>query len=83
MSIVYRKVTRDLLRNKTRTLLVVLSTAVGVLALGIAVGGGDLMDAYITSEWRSFQPAHIVLSLNGAVGDDTATARPASAVLSR
>ncbi len=70
MSIIYRKVARDLLRNKTRTVLVVLSTAVGVLALGMVVSLSDLMTSRMTSEWEAVRPAHITLSTD-SVDDDT------------
>ena len=38
MNVVRRKIWRDLTRNKARTLLVALSTAVGVFALGLVFG---------------------------------------------
>jgi putative ABC transport system permease protein len=45
MSISWRKVWRDLVHNKTRTLLAVLSTTVGVLALGMIFGMSGVMRA--------------------------------------
>ena len=38
MSTAYKKVWRDLWRNKGRTFMVVISIAVGVMAVGMAVG---------------------------------------------
>ena len=43
MRTAFRKVWRDLWNNKGRTLLVVLSIAVGVLALGMITASNNLM----------------------------------------
>jgi putative ABC transport system permease protein len=59
MSIIWRKVWRDLAHNKTRTLLVVLSTAVGVFALGLVFGLSGVMRARMTEDHRARIPAHI------------------------
>ncbi|HDQ70503.1 MAG TPA: FtsX-like permease family protein [Chloroflexi bacterium] len=48
MSIVWRKVWRDLWNNKLRTILVVLSTAVGVFALGLVFGASGMMRERMT-----------------------------------
>ncbi len=61
MSIIYRKVARDLLRNKTRTLMVVLSTAVGIFALGLVMTLSELMTGQMTREWEASRPAHVIL----------------------
>jgi putative ABC transport system permease protein len=61
MSIIWRKVWRDLWGNKFRTLLVVLSTAVGVFALGLVFGLSDVMRTRITESHRAGVPAHITL----------------------
>ncbi len=71
MSIIYRKVARDLLLNKTRTLLVVLSTAVGILALGLVISLSDLMGERLASVWEASRPAHVAIGLAGRVDDDT------------
>ena len=72
MSIIYRKIARDLLHNKTRTLLVVLSTAVGILALGMVMSLSEVMTIRMTAEWEVSHPAHVALYLNGAVDEETA-----------
>lgn len=59
MSIIWHKVWRDLAHNKTRTLLVVLSTAVGVFALGLVFGLSGVMRARLTEDHRATIPAHI------------------------
>ncbi len=59
MSIVWRKVWRDLVHNKLRTLLVVLSTAVGVFALGLVFGLSDVMRTRMTEDHRATIPPHI------------------------
>ncbi len=50
MSIVWRKTWRDLSQNKTRTALAVLSTAVGVFALGFVINMSGMMNGSIRSQ---------------------------------
>ncbi len=59
MSVVWRKVWRDLARNRARTFLVVISTAVGVFALGLVFGLSGVMRARLTEAHRESKPAHI------------------------
>jgi len=59
MSIVWHKVWRDLAHNKTRTLLVVLSTTVGIFALGLVFGLSGVMHTRMTEDHRATIPAHI------------------------
>ena len=59
MSIIWRKVWRDLWRNKFRTCLVVLSTAVGVFALGFVFGLSGVMRARMTESHLATVPAHL------------------------
>jgi putative ABC transport system permease protein len=60
MSIVWRKVWRDLWDNKLRTFLVVLSTAVGVFALGLVFGLSDVMRTRMTESHRASLFPHII-----------------------
>jgi putative ABC transport system permease protein len=60
MGVVWHKVWRDLANNKARTGLVVISTAVGVLALGLVFGLSGVMRARLTAVHREAVPAHIV-----------------------
>jgi putative ABC transport system permease protein len=59
MSVIWKKVWRDLANNKARTLLVVLSTAVGVFALGLVFGLSDMMRERMTEDHQARDPAHI------------------------
>jgi putative ABC transport system permease protein len=60
MSIIWRKVRRDLWRNKFRTFLIVLSTAVGVFALGFVYGTSDVMQVKMTESHEASVFPHIV-----------------------
>lgn len=59
MSVIWGKVWRDLAHNKTRTFLVVLSTTVGVFALGLVFGMSGIMRVRMTEDHRASIPAHI------------------------
>jgi putative ABC transport system permease protein len=59
MSIVWRKVWRDLWCNKFRTILVVLSTAVGIFAIGLVFGLSDVMRSRMIETHRETIPAHV------------------------
>ena len=59
MSIIWHKVWRDLWHNKVRTFLVVLSTAVGVFALGFVYGVSDVLTTRITESHQASVPPHL------------------------
>jgi putative ABC transport system permease protein len=59
VSIAWRKVWRDLWHNKFRTVLVVLSTAVGVFALGLVFGMSGVMRARMTESHQASNAPHI------------------------
>ena len=59
MSVIGGKIWRDLAHNKARTLLVVLSTAVGIFALGLVFGLSGVLNAQIIGSHRAAVPAHI------------------------
>ena len=59
MSIAGHKIWRDLAYNKMRTLLVILSTAVGVFALGLVLGLSSVMSTRLIEDHTSRIPAHI------------------------
>jgi putative ABC transport system permease protein len=61
MSVVWNKVWRDLAHNKARTILVVLSTAVGVFALGLVFGLYGVLRARIMESYQASIPAHVTL----------------------
>ncbi|HZY41505.1 MAG TPA: ABC transporter permease, partial [Anaerolineae bacterium] len=74
MSIGFRKIFRDLWRSKGRTALAVLSIFIGVFAVGMVGGLGDLMPSRMIGSYRETNPAHINIFLSGAVSDDDITA---------
>jgi putative ABC transport system permease protein len=59
MGVIWRKVWRDLWLHKFRTVLVVLSTAVGVFALGFVYGGSGVMRRWMTESHQASVPAHL------------------------
>lgn len=61
----WRKVWRDLWSNKTRTLLVLLSIAVGVTAIGMVMGAQNVVDQTLPSAYAAVNPASgTVFTLN-------------------
>jgi putative ABC transport system permease protein len=64
----WRKVLRDLWSNTTRTLLVVLSIAVGVFAIGMVGGSRVILIRDLTETWMAVNPASATLSTE-AFGD--------------
>lgn len=59
MSVIWRKIGRDLLSNFSRTALVVMSTAVGVFALGLVFGVSAIMRECMTEDHQRRTPGHI------------------------
>ena len=57
----WRKVVRDLWGNKLRTLLVVLSIAVGVFAVGMIAGARATTVTALDASWNSTNPASVTL----------------------
>jgi putative ABC transport system permease protein len=53
----WRKVLRDLWGNKARTILVVLSIAVGIFAVGMIVGTREVMTREMQASWAAANPA--------------------------
>ena len=71
MSVIWRKIWFDLWHNKTRTLLAVLSIAVGVFAVGAIFGMSDLLITNMDLSQQSVIPPHISVSLDGLVDRKT------------
>src|SRR5512147_734089 len=69
MSMSFRKVWRDLWRNKGRTLMVILSISVGVMAVGMVVSGNTLVLGQMSRSHVESNPAHGMLWLNGTVDE--------------
>src|SRR3712207_6426599 len=57
----WRKVLRDVRGNKTRTLLVVLSIAVGVFAVGTTAGTWVLMSRDLSKDYAAIDPGSAIL----------------------
>ncbi len=74
MGVIWVKVWFDLWHNKTRTLLVVLSIAIGVFAIGAIYGMADLMMPTMNADHRSVNSAAIRMYLNQPIDRDSALA---------
>ncbi len=71
MGVIWHKVWYDLWHNKLRTLLVILSIAVGVFALGTTFGLAEQMLPAMDSAHQSSMPSHATLYLNQFVARDS------------
>lgn len=71
MKTAFRKVWRDLWRNKGRTVMVVLSIAVGVMAVGMVVSGNQLVIDQMAESHLESNPSHGILFLSGLASEDT------------
>ncbi len=60
----WKKVMRDVWSNKTRTLLVVLSIAVGVFAVGGTLSIQDILEREMTRNWRAASPSSFSMGLS-------------------
>lgn len=58
----WRKVLRDILRNPMRTLLVVMSVAVGIIAMTMVMAGYAIISTDLPAAYRGIYPAHATLS---------------------
>jgi len=65
----YRKIARDVWRDKGRTLLVVLSIAVGVFAVGVVSAMNELMPANMARSFRESNPAHLIFWVSPLIDD--------------
>lgn len=54
----WRKVLRELWHNKTRTILVMLSIAVGVMGIGMISGARDILGRDMTAAYQAINPPH-------------------------
>jgi putative ABC transport system permease protein len=70
MGVIWNKIWFDLWHNKTRTLLAVLSIAVGVFAVGAMFGMADMMSTEMDRSHQSVQPPHINIILSEPVARD-------------
>jgi putative ABC transport system permease protein len=72
MSVIWHKVWFDLWRNKTRSLLAVLSIAAGVFAIGAIFGMVDQLLSGMDAAHRAVAPSHVNMILRNYVDADTA-----------
>ncbi len=85
MHVIWRKIWRDMVHNKARTLLVVLSIAVGVFALGTIFGAYAVMNDYLQENLQAWIPIHMTFwgwPFNQAV-EDVVLREPAVAEVER
>ncbi len=71
MSVAFRKVWRDLWNNKGRTLLVVLSIAVGAMAVGMILSSNRLISRQLGMALQADHLPQVQLALGGQVDDET------------
>ena len=64
MNVRRTKIFRDLLVNKSRSLLVILAVAVGVAAFGLMITGRVVLEENLRTGYTGTQPAHAILSLS-------------------
>src|SRR5687767_6888864 len=64
MSVRATKILRDLLVNKSRSLLVILAVAIGVAAFGLMITGRVVLEENLRDGYAETQPAHTILSLS-------------------
>src|SRR5512139_1476440 len=69
MNTSFKKVWRDLWRNKGRTLMVIMSISVGVMAVGMVVSGNTLTLGQMSNSHIESNPAHAMLWLRGSVDE--------------
>ncbi|HEX9076494.1 MAG TPA: ABC transporter permease, partial [Anaerolineae bacterium] len=74
MSVIWQKVWFDLWNNKMRTLLAVISIAVGVFAVGTIFGMNDQMLTAMDSSHKKDMPQHFTMNLTVPIDRDVALA---------
>jgi putative ABC transport system permease protein len=72
MHVIWKKVWSDLWYHKVRTLLAVISIAVGVFALGAIFGMIDQLIPNLNRVQQSIEPAHLTMDLVDRINQDTA-----------
>ncbi len=64
------KVYRDLWNNRSRTVLVILSIAVGVFAIGMIASAQQALTTSLAGQYASLRPADIILKTDPMLDDD-------------
>lgn len=65
-----RKVWYDLWQDKSRTFQVVLVIALGAIAIGLVVGGRNVIAKTVLDGWQDAEPAHIRLAVTPPLTDE-------------
>jgi len=71
MGTAFKKIWRDLWRNKGRTFMVVISIAVGVMAVGMVMSANSLVLGQMSASHKASNPSHALMYLSGVIGEDT------------
>ncbi|MFN2150492.1 MAG: ABC transporter permease, partial [Anaerolineales bacterium] len=71
MSTAFKKIWRDLWRNKGRTFMVVISIAVGVMAVGMVMSANSLVLGQMSASHKASNPSHALMYLSGVISEDT------------
>ena len=79
MGVIWQKVWFDLWNNKMRTLLAIISIAVGVFAVGTIFGMNDQMLTAMDASHKKDMPQHFSMGLTVPIDRDTALALRRSA----
>ena len=66
----YKKIWRDLWKNRSRTILVTLAIAVGVLAFGSVFTTQEILLKDMDTQYKAINPSSITLSVSGGFEDD-------------
>jgi len=69
----WKKVYRDLWINRSRTMLVILSIAVGVFAIGMIVSTQQALTTSLASQFADMRPADVILKTEPMLNDDFIT----------
>jgi putative ABC transport system permease protein len=64
MSVRRAKILRDLMVNKSRSLLIILAVAIGVAAFGLMISGRIVLEKNLRDVYAATNPAHATLSLS-------------------
>jgi putative ABC transport system permease protein len=64
MSVRRTKIIRDLLANKSRSLLIILAIAIGVAAFGLMITGRIVLEENLRDGYAGTSPAHSLLSVS-------------------
>ncbi len=64
MSVRGTKILRDLLVNKSRSLLIIFAVAIGVAAFGLMITGRVVLEENLDDVYSNSNPAHVILTLS-------------------